>query len=205
MDRQDHRQFHDLCKQLLAFEPQSRVTAAKAMEHEFFHLNITPEYSEMSLLQYPDAPIPPPHMPPHLSQPAARMPVGVAGVSTWASSEGTLVMAGIAQYPRSDAADAVGPSGPSTFLQGAAPNSSNASNDVPQQVIFRFFPPSCALRVTRAFSRGTVCCFAGVHGLHRVFHSVVLNRVVWDVCVQITRSVHNCTMGKGRVFVCFTL
>jgi len=136
MDRQDHREFHNLCKQLLAFEPQSRVTAAKAMEHEFFHLNITPEYSEMSLLQYPDAPIPPPHMPPPLSQPAARMPVGVAGVSTYASSGGTLVMAGIAQYPRSDAADAVGPSGPSTFLQGTAPNSSNASNDVPQQDLF---------------------------------------------------------------------
>ena len=44
MARQDHREFHDLCKKLLSFEPNSRVTAAKAVEHEFFHLDITPEH-----------------------------------------------------------------------------------------------------------------------------------------------------------------
>ena len=53
MARQDHREFHDLCKKLLSFEPNSRVTAARAVEHEFFHLDITPEYSEESLLTVP--------------------------------------------------------------------------------------------------------------------------------------------------------
>ena len=32
LSRQDHREFHDLCKQLLFFEPQSRLAASKAME-----------------------------------------------------------------------------------------------------------------------------------------------------------------------------
>lgn len=121
MSRPDHKQFHDLCKKLLAFEPHSRVTAATAMEHEFFHLDITPEYTEESLLLYPDAPIPPPTMPAPINQASSKP--GVASVA--------MGIAGMTQFPRSAAAaDAVGPAGPSTFHQGMAPNADAAQQDL---------------------------------------------------------------------------
>ena len=80
MARHDHREFHDLCKQLLAFEPDSRVTAAEAFEHKFFHLDITPEYGEESLLVHPDAPIPPLTMPPPWNPAPSEVAVAGSGL-----------------------------------------------------------------------------------------------------------------------------
>eukprot|EP00293_Proteomonas_sulcata_P008884 CAMPEP_0184302838 /NCGR_PEP_ID=MMETSP1049-20130417/12713_1 /TAXON_ID=77928 /ORGANISM="Proteomonas sulcata, Strain CCMP704" /LENGTH=292 /DNA_ID=CAMNT_0026614223 /DNA_START=1 /DNA_END=879 /DNA_ORIENTATION=+ len=67
LNRQDHRNFCDLCKKLLLFEPGTRITALKALDHPFFQTEIEPEFSEGTLMQYPDAPIPPPTMPPPAS------------------------------------------------------------------------------------------------------------------------------------------
>ena len=131
MARQDHREFHDLCKKLLSFEPNSRVTAAKAVEHEFFHLDITPEYSEESLLLYPDAPIPPPTMPPPVNPAASKVAVAGAGMSSLSAvGSGLVGVVSLDQFPRGTASDAVGPAGPSTFYQGLAPNT-----DAAQQVL----------------------------------------------------------------------
>eukprot|EP00802_Teleaulax_amphioxeia_P005253 Tamp_05257.p1 GENE.Tamp_05257~~Tamp_05257.p1 ORF type:complete len:538 (-),score=100.26 Tamp_05257:1413-2891(-) len=131
MARQDHREFHDLCKKLLSFEPNSRVTAAKAVEHEFFHLDITPEYSEESLLLYPDAPIPPPTMPPPVNPAASKVAVAGAGMSSLSAvGSGLVGVVSLDQFPRGTASDAVGPAGPSTFYQGLAPNTDAAQQDL---------------------------------------------------------------------------
>ena len=127
MSRKDHREFHDLCKKLLSFEPNSRLGAAKAMEHEFFHLDITPEYSEASLLLYPDAPIPPPTMPPPVNAVVSKATAAsLSGVSASMASAATA-----SNFPpRGGAADATGPSGPSIFPQGIPP-----AADAAQQVL----------------------------------------------------------------------
>jgi hypothetical protein len=39
------------------------VRAADALEHRFFKIEPEREYTDASLLQYPDVPIPPPTMP----------------------------------------------------------------------------------------------------------------------------------------------
>jgi hypothetical protein len=100
MTREDHQEFHDLCKKLLSFEPNSRMGAAKAMEHKFFNLEIVPEYSEASLLLYPDAPIPPPTMPPPVNAIGSKAAAGsgsIAGVSSGiaaAAATGSHLQAG---------------------------------------------------------------------------------------------------------------
>ena len=125
LSRQDHRQFHDLCQQLLLFEPQTRFTAAKAIEHEFFQLNIIPEYTEETLLLYPDAPIPPPTMPPPVQHTVSKL--AAASVSSVAGvSSGLVDVTGITQFPRSAFVDAVGPSGPTTFHQGLPPTTDSS-------------------------------------------------------------------------------
>lgn len=130
MSRADHRQFHDLCCQLLSFEPNSRLSADKAMGHEFFHLDIAPEYNEESLLQYPDAPIPPPTMPPPVNH-AVKVP-GASGVSGLSGVSSSVVgVGGMTQFPRAVAADELGLSVASSFHQGLAPNT-----DTPQQDLF---------------------------------------------------------------------
>lgn len=126
MTRKDHREFHDLCQRLLSFEPNSRLGAAKAMEHEFFQLEITPEYSEESLLLYPDAPIPPPTMPPPVNAAASKQ-----AAASLSGASASMASATVATHfpPRGGAADATGPSGPSIFPQGIPP-----AADAAQQV-----------------------------------------------------------------------
>ena len=144
MARQDHREFHDLCKSLLCFEPSSRLTAAKAVEHQFFNLDITPEYSEESLLLYPDAPIPPPTMPPPVNAAASKVADAGSGMPSLSGvSSGLAGVVGLDEFPRGTASDAVGPAGPSTFYQGLAPNTA-----VAQQVSYSLHVP-CVLSPIR--------------------------------------------------------
>ncbi|EKX41499.1 hypothetical protein GUITHDRAFT_88400 [Guillardia theta CCMP2712] len=63
LSREDHRQFYDLCRELMILDPNSRMTASASLNHPFFQLNIEPDFTDLTLLQYPDAPIPPSTMP----------------------------------------------------------------------------------------------------------------------------------------------
>ena len=190
MARQDHREFHDLCKSLLCFEPSSRLTAAKAVEHEFFHLDITPEYSEESLLLYPDAPIPPPTMPPPVNAAASKVVDAGSGMPSLSGvSSGLAGVVGLDEFPRGTASDAVGPAGPSTFYQGLAPNTA-----VAQQVSYGVYSlhVACVLSPIRKF-RKCLCVGACLRRFCarvcvRLFASVcvgkcVLASVCWQVCL----------------------
>jgi len=77
LEREDHRQFFDLCRSLLLFEPAKRNRAAEALNHPFFKLEPEREFTEASLLQYPEVPIPPPTMP----QASYRPRVGHQGLT----------------------------------------------------------------------------------------------------------------------------
>jgi hypothetical protein len=165
MARQDHREFHDLCKSLLCFEPGSRLTAAKAVEHQFFNLDITPEYSEESLLLYPDAPIPPPTMPPPVNAAASKVADAGSGMPSLSGvSSGLAGVLGLDEFPRGTASDAVGPAGPSTFYQGLAPNTAVAqqvSLVCTCRVCCRLFARVCVLALACVpFSQGFVFAYS---------------------------------------------